>query len=65
MTIILDASALLRFLDDEPGAERVQQLLSRARRGEVKLLMSAVNWGELIYAVARKTGADAARALAA
>jgi predicted nucleic acid-binding protein len=65
MTAVLDASALLRFLDDEPGAERVQSLLSRARAGEAELLMSAVNWGEVIYAIARKRGADAARDLAA
>lgn len=64
MVTVLDASALLRFLDDEPGANHVHRLLSSARRGDTQLIMSAVNWGEVIYAVARKRGEDAARKLA-
>jgi|SRR6266404_4612063 predicted nucleic acid-binding protein len=47
MTYVLDASALLRYLDREPGFDRVSGLLKRAARGEVNLLVSAVNWGEV------------------
>ena len=63
MTTVLDASALLRFLDDEAGAERVEQLLNQAASGDLALSMSAVNWGEVIYAVAHRQGLDAANEL--
>jgi len=38
---ILDASALLALLHEEPGAERVEQVLDGA-------LVSAVNWSEVV-----------------
>lgn len=41
MTIVLDASALLAFLHDEPGADRVREAFDGA-------LVSAVNWAEVI-----------------
>lgn len=41
MTLILDASALLAFLHDEPGADRVQRVLEEA-------VVSAVNWAEVV-----------------
>ena len=63
MTTVLDASALLRFLDDEAGAERVEQLLNQAASGDLALSMSAVNWGEVIYAVAHRQGLDAVNEL--
>ncbi|PYY07956.1 MAG: PIN domain nuclease [Acidobacteria bacterium] len=63
MTTVLDASALLRFLDDEAGAERVERLLNEAISGDLVLLMSAVNWGEVIYAVAHRQGLSAATEL--
>ena len=57
---VLDASALLRFLDAEPGADRVEQLLLQCAAGQVILLMAAVNWGECISALVRHNGMDAA-----
>ena len=41
MTLVLDASSLLAFLHDEPGAERVRSALSGA-------IVSAVNWSEVV-----------------
>lgn len=41
MTLVLDASSLLAFLHDEPGAERVGSALSGA-------MVSAVNWSEVV-----------------
>ena len=60
---VLDASALLRFLDAEPGADRIQQLLLQCAAGQVTLLMAAVNWGECISALVRHNGLDAANEL--
>lgn len=56
MTVVLDANALLRFLDDEAGAERVERLLNQAASGETVLLMAAVNWGEVVYALGHRQG---------
>lgn len=41
MTLVLDASSLLAFLHDEPGADRVWAALSGA-------MVSAVNWSEVV-----------------
>lgn len=46
MTVVLDASALLALVQNEPGGSEVMQILPQS-------LMSAVNWSE----VAQKTAA--------
>jgi len=56
---VLDASALLRFTDKEAGFDRVRGLLQKAARSEIQLLMSAVNWGEVVHAVTRRSGSGA------
>ncbi len=54
---MLDASALLRYLDREPGFGRIAQLLKQATKGEATLLVSAVNWGEVVSVLYRVHGA--------
>jgi predicted nucleic acid-binding protein len=58
-TWVLDASAVLRFTDGEPGFEHVRDLYAAAAKGEIQLLMSAVNWGEVVLAVLRRSRSDA------
>jgi len=41
MTVVLDASALLAYLQDEPGGDRVDGVLAEA-------VMSSVNWAEVV-----------------
>lgn len=41
MTVVLDASALLAYLRQEPGAELVDALLADSR-------MASVNWAEVV-----------------
>ncbi|HKW76176.1 MAG TPA: PIN domain-containing protein [Terriglobales bacterium] len=52
---VLDTSAVLRFTDNEPGADRVEELLALAERKMVQLYMSPVNWGEVVYNLMRHT----------
>ena len=59
---VLDASALLRFLDREPGFDRIAALLKQATRGGIRLLVSAVNWGEVVSVLCRAHGLSAAKA---
>lgn len=41
MTVVLDASALLGFLQSEPGGDQVEAVLSEA-------VISSVNWSEVV-----------------
>lgn len=64
VTFVLDTSALLRYIDDESGAERVAQILLDRAAGTAKIVMSAVNWGEITTALLREygtSGVDAAQ----
>jgi len=58
---VLDASAILDFLDDGPGASRMQHLLKEASRSSNPLLASVVNWGEVFYHSWQRHGEQSAR----
>jgi len=59
-TYVLDANALLNFLVNRPGAERVERLLKGAHPA-APLLVSAVNWGEVFYLSWQRHGEESAR----
>lgn len=59
-TYVLDASALLAFLEDKPAAQRVDELLGEAMRGRAQVLMSAVNYGEVYSKALRAYGQERA-----
>jgi len=63
-TCVLDASAVLRYTDKEPGYKRVRELFKQAARGEAELLLSAVNWGEIVGALYKRVGMTRARTIA-
>lgn len=59
---VLDANALLSFIEESPGAvEKVRHLLTEALRRHRPLLMSAVNWGEVFYIAWKRHGESKAR----
>jgi predicted nucleic acid-binding protein len=59
---VLDANALISFIENRRvAAEKVRDLLAEALRQDVPLLMSAVNWGEVLYVVWRRHGELKAR----
>ena len=60
-TYVFDASALLAFLQKKPGALKVNEILKDATRGQSKILMSAVNYGEVYGRILRDHGPDTAR----
>jgi ribonuclease VapC len=53
---ILDSFALLAYLEDEAGAEQVEARLIQAEKGEAKVLLSLINYGECLYIVERERG---------
>jgi predicted nucleic acid-binding protein len=59
-TYVLDASALFAFLRKQPGALRVNELLKEATHGRARVLMSAVNYGEVYGLILRANGPERA-----
>ena len=56
MNYVLDAVAVLVYFGDEEGAEKVEELLEKSERGEIKLFINYVNLGEVYYIIARELG---------
>ena len=50
---LLDSFALLAWIQNEPGAQRVEDLLYASRDNKETLLMSIINLGEVYYRCAR------------
>ncbi|MDR7523322.1 MAG: PIN domain-containing protein [Armatimonadota bacterium] len=62
---VLDTSAILAFLGDEPGAEAVERLLRGARAGRHEVLVCSITLMELFSTALRAHGEDMAARLAA
>ena len=58
---VLDANALLDFVENGSGAKRVGQLLQDAHRQQEPLLISVANWGEVFYLLWQRVGEERAR----
>ena len=61
MKRILDAHALMVFLEKEPGYEKIEALFTAAVERDDNLLITAVNLGEVFYIILRECGEDKAR----
>lgn len=59
-TKVLDSYALMAFLEDEPGADFVRNLIFKAVESDTNLLMSVVNLGEIWYSIARTNSPEIA-----
>ena len=55
---VFDAFALVAYFRNEPAAGRVSELLSAADQREVTLMLSVVNWGEVLYESQRRRGPE-------
>jgi len=53
---LLDSYALLAYLNDEPGKERVQEALALAEKHKCRTVMCMVNLGEVLYLTERRRG---------
>lgn len=56
---VFDSWALLAFLGDEPSADIVEKLIIEANQNSERLLISAINMGEVWYSLARKSSDSA------
>jgi ribonuclease VapC len=57
ITYVFDSSAIIRFTDNEPGAGRVETILTDGIAGRATLVMSAVQWGEFAGNSRKRFGA--------
>jgi len=57
---VLDSWALLAFFKGEPSGPAVEALIEKAAAEKVRLLLCAINWGEIYYAMWRAGGKGAA-----
>ena len=57
---VLDSYAMIAYLEDELGADRVAQVLNQLIKGKAKGFMSVVNWGEVYYNTMREQGVSEA-----
>jgi len=60
-TYVLDASALLDFVEAGPGFVKVEELLQSALRNQALVLTSVLNWGEVFYLLWQRRGEEKAR----
>ncbi|MDB5209656.1 MAG: PilT protein [Sediminibacterium sp.] len=57
---VLDSYAMLAYFRNEPGGEKVEQLLNETAEGKHSLHMTCINAGEVYYMAYRKDGLDKA-----
>jgi predicted nucleic acid-binding protein len=58
VTRVLDASAILRFLDKQAGALRVAEIIRNCFEGHDRVVVSSIQWGEVAYILHRRRGAN-------
>ena len=58
---VLDSTAFLALFEDEPGAETVQKLLERAKKGEIVIFTSFVSYTEVFYITLREKNEEEAK----
>jgi ribonuclease VapC len=58
---VLDTFALLAYLQDEPAAARVEQLMEQAVKEKCRLFISIINLGEVLYIIERRGKASKAQ----
>ena len=60
---VLDACALIAYLNDEAGAESIEELLTLARKEQAQIYVAAVNVYELYYDCLKRDAATAQQLL--
>jgi predicted nucleic acid-binding protein len=55
-TWVLDASAVLRLLDQQAGCERVAQIFSDSMAKRLNLAICVLQWGEILGTIRKRRG---------
>jgi ribonuclease VapC len=57
---VFDSYAILAFLEDESGADKVEEALRDVISGNAEAYVSIINWGEIYYITMREQGREVA-----
>jgi uncharacterized protein len=57
---VLDSFALIGYLEDEPFAQKIEDLLQQAKKGLPHIYLHALHLGEVYYITLREQGKDVA-----
>lgn len=57
---ILDTWAVIAYLEDEPSAEQIENLIADAHEQQIPIYMTIVNVGEVWYIIAREVSEEEA-----
>ena len=57
---VLDSFALIAFFEDEPGVDKVAEILRDINGKKAHGFMSVINWGEIYYNTMREGGIEEA-----
>jgi predicted nucleic acid-binding protein len=59
--VVFDSHAVLKFAQDEAGANLVEELLTASRDRKIRAFINEINLGEIYYITIRKIGVESAR----
>ncbi|MFZ2447075.1 MAG: type II toxin-antitoxin system VapC family toxin [Syntrophobacteraceae bacterium] len=59
--VVFDSHAILKFAQDEAGANRVEELLTASQDGRIRAFMNEINLGEIYYITIRRLGIESAK----
>ncbi len=59
--ILFDSHAILKYSQDEPGADEVEKLLNLCQHDQAESIISQINLGEVYYKTIRRKGLEFAR----
>ena len=62
---VLDSYSVIAYLENEPGAKKMIELLKMARDSGTDLLLCVINWGEVYHITRRELGPDRAEEVVA
>lgn len=58
--VIFDSYAFFAYINDEEGADLVDELLQQATENRIVIYLHRINWGEIYYKMYRKRGSKRA-----
>jgi predicted nucleic acid-binding protein len=58
IVFVLDSSAVLRHIDGEAGADRMEEIIQMALLGSAEVQIPAVQWGEIAGVQRKRFGAQ-------
>jgi ribonuclease VapC len=59
--MVFDSHAILKFSQDEEGADKIEKFLLLSQQGKIKSFINQINLGEIYYKTIRRLGLEPAK----